>query len=258
LSCIPTMIAAKEQRYLPKEGSINTPGESRRISISGVFIKIFKGFIGMPNKMARVALLYFLSWCAYSPFMIYITNYFGSNVYGGNAQSTNPDLVALYEKGVKMGMYGLAIFAACQWVYSLILPFIVRKINVKATYFFSQLIATACYILFLFFNTPAIGLILMSALSINFTTFNSVPFALVASVASKDDAGLYMGVLNSAAVVAQTVTNSIAGLIISREDENVAWAIAFGGCISLIACVLVFILPNITKTKEEEPLLSSD
>jgi len=212
----------------------------------------------MPNKMARVALLYFLSWCAYSPFMIYITSYFGSNVYGGDSQSKDPNLVANYEKGVKMGMYGLAIFAACQWMYSLVLPFIVRKFNVKASYFSSQLIATACYVLFLFFNSPIVGLILMGALSLNFTTFNSVPFALVASVASKDDAGLYMGVLNSAAVVAQTVTNLIAGLIISREDENVAWAIAFGGCISLIACVLVFVLPNITKTKEEEPLLLGD
>ncbi len=38
--------------------------------------------------------------------------------------------------------------------------------------------------------------------------------------------------LNSAGVVAQTVTNSLASPILSWKDQNVAWAIAFGGILA--------------------------
>ena len=51
-----------------------------------------------------------------------------------------------------MGMYGLAIFAAIQWIYSFLLAPQIRVIGVKATYLLSQLLASACYILFLFYH----------------------------------------------------------------------------------------------------------
>jgi hypothetical protein len=53
-----------------------------------------------------------------------------------------------------MAMYALAIFAGVQWIYSLILPPIIKATSPKIVYFFSQLIATACFVLFLFFHSP--------------------------------------------------------------------------------------------------------
>jgi len=252
LSCLPTMIVAKEERYTPTEG-INEE-EKEKTNIIGIFIKIFRGFKNMPNTMVRVTIVYFLSWAAFSPFMIYITSYFGVNVYGGDPQNNH----SVYQNGVKTGMYALAIFAAIQWMYSLILPQMIKLIKVIPSYLISQLIATACYILFLFFNQIPIAIVLTSMLSINFTTFNSIPFAVVANAAGKKDAGLYMGVLNSASVVAQTVTNLIAGTIVGWKDQNVAWGIAFGGCISVLACFATFFIHAEEEKKIEEkiPLMS--
>ncbi len=47
-----------------------------------------------------------------------------------------------------------------------------------------------------------------------------------------------IGVLNSASVVAQTVTNLIAGAIVGWRGQNVAYGIAFGGILSFIGTTL--------------------
>jgi len=270
-SCIPTMIAAKEQQFVKGGYSqINSDDSSDNYSndqtknnsnasiekqtIGTVFGKIYRGFRYMPSEMLRVVLLYFFSWAAFSPFMIYITQWFGVNVFHGDSAINDTK----YQDGVRMGMYGLAIFAGVQWFYSFILPIIVEKLGVKFTYLFSQVLATAAFVLFLFFHRVDVGFVLMGVTAINFTTFNSVPFALVANSA-KNDAGLYMGVLNSASVVAQTVTNLAAGAVVGWKGEDVSWGIAFGACLSVIACVLVFFVkvPSKTETVSETTALLS-
>jgi hypothetical protein len=47
-----------------------------------------------------------------------------------------------------------------------------------------------------------------------------------------------LGVLNSASVVAQTITEQLSALILKYRNQNVAWGIAFGGVLSLIGKIL--------------------
>ena len=82
-------------------------------------------------------------------------------------------------------------------IYSLLLPPLIRLTNIHVCYFFSQLLATLCYVAFLFFDKPVYAFILTALVGVNYTTFNSIPFALVTSAADPRDAGLFMGVLNS-------------------------------------------------------------
>eukprot|EP01091_Cochliopodium_minus_P016725 TRINITY_DN6349_c0_g1_i1.p1 TRINITY_DN6349_c0_g1~~TRINITY_DN6349_c0_g1_i1.p1 ORF type:complete len:478 (-),score=90.73 TRINITY_DN6349_c0_g1_i1:14-1447(-) len=243
-SIVPTMIAAKEKRF-------TRPTGSPKPSLLSVFVKIGRGFRYMPGSMAKTALLYFFSWCAYSPFMIYLTQYFSSNVYAHQGANY----------GVKMGMYALAGFAGVCTIYSLLLPPLIRLTNIHVCYFFSQLLATACYVMFLFFDTPVMAFVLTSLVGINYTTFNSIPFALVTSAADPSDAGLFMGVLNSGSVVAQTVTNIIAGQIVAAKHQNVQWGIAFGSVFSVLAMIMVFFLPSQgttmrTDLSETSPLMN--
>jgi len=237
LSCIPTMIAAKEEPY------VRSPGETT-LGLLGIFGQIWKGFRHMPGPMIRILLVFFFSWAGFSPFMIYITNFFGVNVYHGDPNKGGQYLDN-YHEGVKMGMYALAAFAGVQLVYSLAMPYIIKVIRLKPTYFITQLIAAGCFISFYFLDGMVIPVfILTSLVAINFTSFNSIPFGLVTSSANKQDAGLYMGVLNSASVVAQTVTNTAAGQIVAWRDENVSWGIGFGGLLAFLGALLIFTLPN--------------
>ncbi|ELR25627.1 transporter, major facilitator subfamily protein [Acanthamoeba castellanii str. Neff] len=187
--------------------------------------------------------------CGYSPFMIYITTFFGKNVNGGNPDADPP---TVYQDGVKYGMYAQAGLAAVSLVYSFVLPYLVKFLGVRPTWFVTQAMQTACFILFLWFDQLWVAVLLTCVVGLNFTTFNSVPFALVTNMVATADAGMYMGVLNSAGVVAQTVTNSLASPILSWKDQNVAWAIAFGGILAGIASVLVWIVPSVPDKKQED------
>jgi len=266
IATVITLIFAKE-KPLDEESSslLNQEGEesgaNKHSGVAGAFYKIFYAFKTIPRKMIIVVVTYFFSWCAYSPFMIYTTSFFSDNIYGGG-ENVN--------KGITMGMYGLAIFSAAQWLFSLVLAPFTRLLPVQWVYFITQAIASAAYASFFFvqkIDSLTTELIItysvMAVIAINFTTMNSVPFGLVRGITGNKSAGLYMGVLNAASVVAQTVTNLIAGGILKLTEktitisyssdysswfsdsshpqekgfQNVAYAIVFGGVLSIIAAI---------------------
>lgn len=182
-------------------------------------------------------------------------------------------------RGTQMGFYSLAIFAAVQFLYSLIAPLLVEKIGLKWSYFAPQLIATGCYIAAPFMAYPGKRIPIPAIIAVfalvapNFVAFNSVPFALVSGLTSGASGGLYMGVLNAAGVVAQTATNSIVSVILKKTPalplnthpatQNVGFGIAFGGIASALACIwcVVFIRDSMVKkseageVEEKRPLL---
>lgn len=183
-------------------------------------------------------------------------------------------------RGTQMGFYSLAIFAAVQFLYSLVAPLLVSSIGLKWSYFIPQFIATACYFSAPFMAYPGKSIPVAAIIAVfalvapNFVAFNSVPFALVSGLTSGASGGLYMGVLNAAGVVAQTVTNSIVSVILKKSKglplnhpptQNVGYGIAFGGIASAIACVwcLIFIRDSMVKKSiegevdEKRPLIQN-
>ena len=275
LSTIPTYIVAKEERYIPPE----TNGERPKWGKCNAFYKIFYAFKTIPKKMIIIVVVFFFSWCAYSPYMIYITTYFSDNIYGGGDRANH---------GVEMGMYGLAIFALFQWIFSLILAPFIRCWRVNFVYAVTQLLATACYIVFIFVDKldtltqeVAITYLVMALIAINFTTINAVPYGLVRGVVGNKDSGLYMGVLNAASVIAQTFANILTSPILSAtakdhrewfsasdsssssyftttKKQNVVYAIVFGGIFSVLATVCAFFLKDEeaeSTPEEKEPLI---
>eukprot|EP01111_Echinosteliopsis_oligospora_P009610 TRINITY_DN2847_c0_g1_i2.p1 TRINITY_DN2847_c0_g1~~TRINITY_DN2847_c0_g1_i2.p1 ORF type:complete len:505 (-),score=110.17 TRINITY_DN2847_c0_g1_i2:36-1550(-) len=251
---IPTIIVAKEIPYRPLSGS----SESK--SPIQAFKKIGISFYTMPNVVVRIFIVFFFSWCAYSPFLIFTSNYFAQNVYGGS--NLNPSSVIIFKEGVKMAMYALAGFAGVSFLFSMILPSLI-KISMRGIYFISQVIATGCFAslwaasVYGPIHPPAssvgitIAFVLTSVVAINFTAFNSIPFALLSESVPSTQVGLYMGVLNSAATVSQVLTNILAGqVIVAKNDDNVAWALCFGACISVVASGSVWILKQPKQHKQ--------
>lgn len=92
---------------------------------------------------------------------------------------------------------------------------------------------------------------------------NSVPFGLVKGLTAGADAGLFMGVLNAASVVAQTLSETIAGQIVAacpsiNGTQNVVWGFVFGGCFSAIAAIAsCFLRSAPTGTEDEKKRLLS-
>lgn len=102
----------------------------------------------------------------------------------------------------------------------------------------SQFLATGVYAsLIAVRQWPAAAIAIIAVAAINFAAFNSIPFALVSSLTAGANGGLYMGVLNSAAVVSQVVAiNAVAAPTI-KATGDAAWGIATGAIFSLLAIV---------------------
>lgn len=74
--------------------------------------------------------------------MVSLTTFFQSNLYKDNET-----------EGLKMGLYASACFAAASFLYSLVLPFIIKVLGVKTAYLISQVIATGCYVSLFFLDS---------------------------------------------------------------------------------------------------------
>lgn len=251
LTTIPTLIFAKEERHIIKQGE-------KKKTVKDTFIDIYKGFRYMPRKLVIVIILFYLSWAAYAPTMVNLTTYFKENVFAGD------------EEGIEKGMYALAFFAAATFAYSLIGPSVIKCLGIKGAYLVTQVVATVLYALppiMADWPYPVI-VVVTSLVGPNFGTFHAIPFALVSSITAGQAEGLSMGLLNVAAVGSQTITNAIGSAIIGAVPklptgaQDVSWGIAFGAIFSFLAGIwCIIFIPNRTDPKdvqvidENEPLI---
>src|SRR5690606_1595389 len=151
------------------------------------FLDIYRGFRYMSKEFFFVLILFYLSWAAYAPTMVNLTTYFKDNVFGS-------------EEGIEKGMYAIALFAAFTFIYSFILPYIIRCMGVKGAYLLTQVLCIVVYGLPPIISDlpyPAI-MIIVALIGPNFGTLHSIPFALASTYSTGDSEGLSMGVLNFA------------------------------------------------------------
>jgi hypothetical protein len=125
----------------------------------------------------------------------------------------------------------------------------------------SQFLATAVYASLLELRQwPAAAIAVIAIAAINFAAFNSIPFALVSRLTAGANGGLYMGVLNSAAVVSQVVAiNAVAAPVI-KATSDAAWGIATGSIFGLLALVWGMVCvhgteEDVESTDERRPLI---
>ncbi|EGC31816.1 hypothetical protein DICPUDRAFT_57477 [Dictyostelium purpureum] len=226
-SVIPTIFVAKEKQL---DSSVQSPK-----SPIDVFKKIGFAFRTIPKELAIISLVFFISWFGYSPFMVNNTTYFQKNVFPENAN-----------KGLEFGFYAQAALSAVSFLFSFFLSGLINLVGEKLVYSVSQAIAGACLILFLVFDhaSPGLAIALTALVGINFCTFNAVPFAMMVKVIPSKDIGLYMGVLNSSAVVSQTISILTSGRVLAAKNQDTAWAMAYGGLFTILGVFLAWILPK--------------
>jgi len=246
ISTIPTLLAAKEIPYQREPGK-------EKPNILSVFVQIFRAFRSMPFEMTKVVMLFFFSWSAFTPLLYYQSQFYSQVVFLNQSY------------GLKIGMYSLALFNTVLLAFSLTAAQLGKKIGIKTLYFITQVLATVCYILIPIIEKipleykPYFALFVTTLVAFNFQAFNSIPFALVVEITGGVNSGLYMGVLNSAAVVAQTLTSTIISFtIFAFFKDNWSLAIGCGAVTSLIACILVFTISTKSRVTELTGLNDED
>lgn len=241
LTIIPTLICAKETRF-------EITDKSEKKSVKETFLDIYRGFRYMSKDFFIVLMLYYFSWAGYAPTMVNLTTFYKDNVFGS-------------DEGIEKGMYAIALFAAFTFLFSFILPYIIRGLGTKGAYLLTQI---PCIILYgvtpIISNLPFPAIMIITSLvGPNYGTFHSIPFALASAYSSGQSEGLSMGVLNVASVLSQTITNAIGSAIIRSVPklpsgaQDVSWGIALGSIFSFLASVwCILLLPNRPVLKTDE------
>jgi hypothetical protein len=205
-----------------------------------VLFVIFRTLCSTPKALLRVLAAFFLSYCAFAPFLILDTLWFAQNVYLGHPGDDN------YRQGVRMSLYNSAAFSFVSLLFSFVLPFlVVPPVGVKAVWLLTTVLSATCYGLFLVVSNVVGAFAINAGIALNFCVFNSVPFALIPLYCgSTKNTGLFVGLFNSSAMIAQGVVNLIASGVVTLGQENVAWGVALGVPFGFLAAVAVVFLPN--------------
>ncbi|XP_055835439.1 sucrose transport protein SUC4 [Solanum dulcamara] len=265
-TCI-SISAANEQPLDPSRGSSHT-GEEIAESSHGqeeAFLwELFGIFKYFPAVVWVILLVTALTWIGWFPFLLFDTDWFGREIYGGE-----PNDGKNYSAGVRMGSLGLMLNSVLLGITSLFMEKLCRKWGAGFTWGVSNVVMSLCFIAMLIITAvrsnidigqglPPDGiviaaLVVFSILGIPLAITYSVPYALVSSriEALGLGQGLSMGVLNLAIVFPQIVVSLGSG----------PWDELFGGgnspafvvaALSAFAGGLIAILA-IPRTRVEKP-----
>ncbi|KAH0785302.1 major facilitator superfamily transporter [Histomonas meleagridis] len=223
------------------------------------FKEIFKAIKNIPRPVLRISLVYFFSWMAYFPFQTTTTDFFGSDIYGGVADSEDPTVFQLYEDGKAFGMLVIAISNFLVLLYSFVQSAIIKLLGLKLSYSISQIIEALVLIPVFFVKNKWVLLGLLAPLGISCTIFNSVPFAVVGMIIPLEQMGTYMGVLNCFAVLGQQCSSFLLGSGVGALSNKKGPIIGSGSAFAIVAAVLCYwiIVPQENNEINEE-LLRSD
>jgi solute carrier family 45 protein 1/2/4 len=222
------------------------------------FRDVIEAAFTLPRPIIRIAIVYFFSWMSYFPFQITVTDFFGTDIYGGSSDFDSGDRKK-YDDGVTFGMLVLATVNLIVVIYMIVQPLVMKFIGMRLWYAVSHIVAA--FALLSVFTTEDSFVLLgtMSLIGLAFSAFNSIPFAVVGLIVRPDQMGVYMGVMNCFAVFAQELALSFVCAGVGSLFPKRAPIIGAGALFSLIAAILsiVIVVPQ-TDDSNVDKLLASD
>jgi len=142
----------------------------------------------------------------------------------------------------------MAVNAVVTVAASLVLPKLSEKVGIKPCYCGGQILLAVCLILTVFVKDQYGAIAIIAFCGIPWAVVMVFPFTLVSMAVDQSQAGTYMGVLNIFVVLPQLCVSVGIGQVVKLFNGNLAAPLAVGGCSSLIAAGLVWILV----TKKEQ------
>lgn len=108
-----------------------TAGDVESVSL-GYYLR---SIVFMPRSLRMVCLTNLFCWMAHVCYSLYFTDFVGEAVYGGDpkAAAGSPSQVA-YEKGVRFGCWGMAMYSLSCACYSLVIERLIERHGAKKVY----------------------------------------------------------------------------------------------------------------------------
>ena len=256
---LPTIIFAREQRYVPQDGI--------KISVTQPFVDLWHTIKMIDRNIFFIILSLFLGWFAYKPFTNHFTGFVSANVYPEELEDT----------GLAMSCYMLAVLYFIQFISIVFFPFITYAIGEIQTFILSQGLSIISYLVYTitFFYFPkneqldssnseyVVWVLVMFAAVIYpgmaFTQTNSLPYSMLKRAVPGERYGAFVGLLNCAVVVGQFVALMIIMVLqlmmegMENADESKFLVSIILSLIGAVICTaLSFVLFKVKNTPIDE------
>ena len=188
----------------PEEPLANKPPKIRPFKL------LFDSFRKMPRPMIHSLPSITLATVAYFQFSFQFNNFMGKDIFNGdNSDPTKPDQVKRYNDGVSWSMFCGAVRYGAQFLYGFVCTRISEIIGFKWASFMGYILMAIGLFLFFFINNRYAYLFITILLGVGYGTCMSIPYAIasISATISKQDIGVYFGILIVFTVIGEQCSN---------------------------------------------------
>lgn len=209
---------------------------------------IFSLLKNLPTTMKQLALVQLLSWFPLFLMWVYATPAIAQHYWNtpiGDASSAAYNEAANWV-GICFAAYSL--FAA---LFSIIMPWFIRKTSRKIVYSFALVFGGIGYISTYFFHDQYMLLVSMVGIGFAWAAILAMPYAILSGVLPAKSMGVYMGLFNLTVVIPQIISGVFGGTILKVFfHEQAIYILVLAGVLMLFGSVSVFFI----KTQEDSKL----
>ncbi|KAG1684787.1 hypothetical protein DVH05_010521 [Phytophthora capsici] len=222
--------------------------ESAWLQAKNAFKSIYDGFKSLPFELFKYCIVIFCVMYGFSAYNGNKGQFFGIEVYGGSpigAKSCAPDCTKAqneYNRGVRVaGGTTDLLFSLVGYVYSWVLPWLVKKFGAKWMLTVSLLPQSLLIVVAFSTNVPLdVGIVIFTSITITTLFALNVP-VIVHMLGHDADIGVYVGVFNAANCLGQLL-NFIIGAGVVDTSMGYKLPVFLGGIMSFIGMVFTLFL----------------
>ncbi len=214
--------------------------DSKEKDVEEEKMSLWQTLLSMPKTMYQLAVVQLFSWFSLFLMWVYSTPAIAQH-YWGTAIDDSSSL-AYNEAGNWVGITFAAysLFAA---LFSLAMPFLMKRLGRKPVYAFSLLAGGIGYISMYFFSNPNMLLVSMIGVGISWAAILALPYAILSDVLPAKRMGIYMGLFNLTVVVPQIFSGIFGGSILKYAFDNQAiYILMLAGVSMILGAFSVFLV----------------
>lgn len=235
---------------------------------------LWLSMLKMPKELMRLCLCHLLTWFSVIAEAVFYTDFMGRVIFEGDPQASNSTLWHKYNAGVKMGCWGLVIYAATGAICSALLQKYLDNydLSIKIIYVLGTLGFSVGTAVMALFPNVYVAMVTISTMGIVSMSISYCPYALLGHYHdikeyvhhspgnSKRGFGIDCAILSCQVYISQILVASALGSVVDAVGTVHAIPVvaSVGSFLGFLTATFLVIYPEVSEeAKEEQKGLSS-
>ncbi|GJQ15783.1 hypothetical protein GpartN1_g7574.t1 [Galdieria partita] len=198
-----------------------------------------------PSPFWKLFLIQCFTWFAWFTEFVFMTSWMGSEVMQGNPNAQeNSKARSVFDYGVRMGNVGLSLQSLTSIAYSLVLPNLVKLLDIKYCYFWTQFLMGFCLC-----STPILtnlhsilwSIICIALLGLPWASTMTIPWAIISRTLrtkAPERIGMYSTIFNLSQCFPEILVSIIAEKLLAHLNRQ-TMILAMGGVMAMLGSLLI-------------------